>query len=190
MKHNNALLSTILVMAFLLPLSVQATSDWQVLPVLKPSYKPDFAVAVLVGGMQADDDNKDKFSPAGLEVSLNCPLLKTPKHTIRQQISYTQAETNGFKTKSFELSPHHMFKVGEKVTAGFGPSIGYTTVENPDGDDSVVTYGLGASTRYDVTKKFFVGAEVRYVKAQEFEIADKTTDFDNARALVKLGYQF
>ena len=63
-------------------------------------------------------------------------------------------------------------------------------IENDQGDDGIFTFGLGASSRYDITKKVFVGAQARYVKAQEFEITGKKTGFDNAKAIVKLGYQF
>jgi len=189
MKRTTLLTATLLATTLTLPLSVQA-KGWQILPVTKPGYKADTAVAVVGGVMQAKDDNKDIFSPMGLEVSINCPLLKAPNHTIRQRISYLQSDTNGFKTQAFELNPHHMYKVAPNVTAGFGPSVGYTKVENSAGNDGVFTFGVGASGRYDLPKNMFIGAEARFVKAQEFEIAGKKTGFDNARALVKFGYQF
>jgi len=190
MKHTKIFTIAVLATSLLLPLSVQA-NGWQVLPVSKPGYKPDVAAAVIVGVMQAKDENVDIFAPAGVEVSLNCPLLKAPKHTIRQQVSYTHSEKNGFKAQSFELSPHHMFKTRtNKLTVGVGPTIGYTMVENKQGDDGIFTFGIGASSRYDITKQVFIGAQARYVKAQEFEIAGKKTGFDNAKAVVKLGYQF
>ncbi len=189
MKRTTLLTAALLATTIALPLSVQAES-WQVLPVMKPGYKTDVAVAVVGGVMQAKDDNVDVFSPVGVEVSINCPLLKAPNHTIRQRVSYLQSDKHGFKTQAFELNPHHMYKVAPKVTAGFGPSIGYTKVENAAGDDGVFTFGLGVSGRYELPNNMFLGAEARFVKAQEFEIAGKKTGFDNARALVKFGYQF
>jgi len=189
MKRTTLFSTTLLAATMAFPLIVQA-EGWQVLPVMKSGYKADTALAVVGGVMQAKDDNKDIFSPMGVEVSINCPLLKAPNHTIRQRISYLQSDKNGFKTQAFELNPHHMYKVAENVTAGFGPSIGYTKVENSSGDDGVFTFGIGASARYELPKNLFIGAEARYVKAQEFEIAGKKTGFDNARALVKFGYQF
>ncbi len=189
MKHTTLLTTTLLITAIVLPLSTQA-KGWQVLPITKAGYKTNTAIAIVGGAMQAKDDNQDVFSPMGLEVSINCPLLKAPNHTIRQRISYLQSDKNGFKTQAFELNPHHMYKVAPKVTAGFGPSVGYTKVKNSSGHDGIFTFGIGASGRYDLPNNMFLGAEARYVKAQKFEIAGKKTGFDNARALVKFGYQF
>lgn len=189
MTRKNLLITTVIATVLTLPLSAQA-NGWQVLPVMKPGYKADVAVAVVGGVMQAKDENVDIFSPMGVEVSINCPLLKAPNHTIRQRVSYVQSDKNGFKSQVFELNPHHMYKVAPNVTAGFGPSVGYTAVENSAGSDGIFTFGVGVSGRYDLPNNMFLGAEARFVKAQEFEIAGKTTGFDNARALVKFGYQF
>ncbi len=190
MKHITLLTTaTLVATTLILPLSVQA-EGWQVLPVMKQGYKPDFAVAVVAGTMEADDDNTDKYAPVGVELSMNCPLLKAPSHDIRQQISYLQSDKNGVKSMAFELSPHHMYKVANKLTIGFGPALGYTKVEKDTGSDGVFTYGAGVSTRYNISKGAFVGAEARYVKAQELEVNGVKSGFDNGRAVIKLGYQF
>ena len=91
-------------------------------------------------------------------------------------------EFMGFVQRSLNLS--------RKFSTGFDPSVGYTKVETNAGDDSVVTYGIGISARYNVAKGIFVGAEARYAKSQDLEITGQNVDFKNTRALIKLGYQF
>jgi hypothetical protein len=165
---------------------VQA-GEMQFLPVLKAGYQADVAVAIVGGDMKVNDSSN---TAQGLEVSLNCPLLKPANHNIRQQASFIQTDKDGVKTQSFELNPHHMLINSGKFSAGIGASLGYTKVETATDDDGVATYGAGISTRYNIVKGAFVGAEVRYVKAQGLEIAGQEEKFNNSRAVVKLGYQF
>ena len=175
-------------------LSAQA-NEWEFLPVTGENYQSDFAIAIaiaLVGGRTDFDKevDNDDTSTLGIEVSLNCPLLKPPNHIIRQQISYVSTDENGVETSSLEISPHHMFAMNDKFQAGFGPSIGYTKVETNAGDDSAFTYGLGASVRYNISQNLFVGGEARYAKSKELNIAGLDNDIDNMRLLAKVGYQF
>jgi opacity protein-like surface antigen len=54
----------------------------------------------------------------------------------------------------------------------------------------VFTYGLGASLRYNLTAKLFVGAESRYAWSDDIELAGVNKDYDTLRLLAKVGYQF
>ena len=86
MKRTTLLTSTLLVATMALPFSVQA-EGWQVLPVMKAGYKADAALAIVGGVMEANDDNKDIFSPMGVEVSINC--FKEFSEFCRSGIAYS-----------------------------------------------------------------------------------------------------
>lgn len=171
----------------------RADNGWEFLPITGDSYQADLAVAVVGGRTEVDskvDNDNNDTSTLGIEASINCPLLKAPNHTIRQQVSYVETDKEGLATKSFELNPHHMLEMGDKMQAGFGPSLGSTKIETRTGDDTVFTYGLGASIRYDFTESVFMGGEARYAWSKDIDIVDVDKDFDNFRMLIKVGYQF
>lgn len=174
--------------ASLLTLSLSTQAEgWEILPITNSDYQADFAIAAIGGKINSDDIDS---STKGVELSLNCPLLKAPNHTIRQQVSYLSTDKNGIKSKSFELSPHHMFNLENNLSVGIGPSLGVVKVETSDGDDTAFTYGAGVSARYDVSKNFFVGAEVRRVLTKDIEIGGTSDNFNSTKALIKVGYQF
>jgi hypothetical protein len=176
-------------LAVLLSLSVSAQADeWKFLPILDGGYKFNTAVAI-VGG-QHDFKDGENETTKGIEVSIDCPLLKPPHHTIRQQISYTETDEKGVETKSFELNPHHMFNMGNNIQVGVGPSLGFTNIDNGADDDTVFTYGLGASARYNISQKLFVGVEARHIWSEDAEISGIESDIENTRVLAKIGYQF
>lgn len=183
-----------LLVASLLSLSLSAqANEWEFLPIAGNNYQADFSVAIVGGRIDIDNDNdtdNDDFSATGIEVALNCPLLKPPNHIIKQQISYTVSDEDGMETSSFELNLHHMFAINEKLQLGIGPSLGYTKIETNADDDNVFTYGLGASARYNVSPNVFLGAEARYAKSKDVEIAGFDEEYDNFRMLFKAGYQF
>ena len=182
----------ILLTALLFSFSLSAhANEWEFLPIRGDNYQPDFAIA-LVGGRSDFDKGteNDDTSTLGAEISLNCPLLKPPHHTIRQQISYVSTDDKGVETNSLELNPHHMFTMNDKLQIGFGPSIGYTQIKTNRGDDSAFTYGLGASLRYNFSQSLFVGGEARYAKSKDINITGLDDDIDNMRLLAKVGYAF
>ena len=191
MKRNSLIISAVLISALS---STANAKEWNVLPVMDEGYAPHFAVALIGGATQVDekgsDQSDDDASTVGAELSLDCPLLKPPHHTIRQRVSYVQTNESGLKTKSLELNPHHMFEMGSKLQVGFGPSLGFTKLETKTDDDTVFTYGVGASIRYNVTPSLFVGAESRYAWAKDAELDGNTVDFSNIRTMAKVGYQF
>lgn len=179
---------TILLLLTGLGLSTQAQS-WKVLPVLDADYSPNFAVAVTAGAqeLKSSDDYSGVY---GLEVSLNCPLLTPPEHTIRQQLSIENYEYDNILITSFELSPHHMFELSSTMTVGIGPSVGVSHVEVNDIDDTLFTYGAGASIRKDITSDFFIGAQTQYIWMSDTDFGNKDVDLNSFKLIIKSGFQF
>jgi opacity protein-like surface antigen len=175
------------VIALGLTVSAQA-GEWEFLPVLNSDYTPQFALALTGGVLQGDASSTE--SVFGVEISLDCPLLKAPNHTIRQQASFTKYDHNGEKLSSFELNPHHMFEMTDNTYIGVGPSLGFAKYERAGDSDTVFTYGLGLSLRTNFTEHFFVGAEMRYVWTQDANINGVEDDVNNLRTVAKIGYQF
>lgn len=168
--------------------STSYAGEWEFLPVTGQDYQFGPAVALMVG--QFNPKNGDSSSVTGVELSIECPLLKPPSHHIRQQISITQVDDDGLTVLSVELSPHHMFRFSPKFEAGFGPSLGLTKAELGGDDATEFAYGLGASARFDVTPNVFVGAELRKVWMGDVTLDGATANLGNTRAAVKMGYQF
>lgn len=183
---------TITLSSLALVLSTIATSSLasgtELLPVLNQGYEADFAIAVL-GGQTDFDQASSSSSAKGIEVSFNCPLLKLENNVIRQQISYIKTDSNGVETQSFEANPHRMFKLADNISVGAGPSLGVSTIKTAGQKDSVFTYGLGASARYDLGNQMFLGAEAVYAKSKDVDITG-IDDIDNTRVMGKIGFKF
>ena len=127
----------------------------------------------------------------GLELSLNCPLLKAPEGIIRQQISFASYDENGLEIDSFELNPHYQLDIAPDLAFGFGPGFGYVSARGVGIDDSAFTLQAGASLNYTIGQ-IVIGAEARY----QFMVSDieanngSEVDVDNSRLMLKLGYRF
>ena len=158
------------------------------LPVTDSSYVPSFAVAAL-GGYQKTEA-VDGTGAYGVEISLTCPLLQIPNHTIRQQVSLVRADSNGLATTSLELNPHVLFDVAPQLHIGVGPSLGVTYASGLGDHDTVFGIGAGASVTYDIAPKYFVGAESRYQWTNNASLSGRTVDLDNTRTLLKVGMHF
>ena len=167
--------------------SVEA-SNWEVFPVLGANYTANFAVA-LTGAFNNIKDADDAKSIYGLEASLNCPWLTPPSNIIRQQINISNYSDSGLDILNVSINPHYMVEVAPSTTIGAGPNFGFSNVEFDGEDDTVFTYGVGASLRTDINKNFFLGAEARYELVGETDF-DKDLELDNSKILIKLGYQF
>lgn len=186
--NKNVLLATLATTLLTFTVSTQA-DKWEFLPVLNSDYQADAAVALIVG--KTEFKSHTTTTPTkGIEVSLNCPLLKAPRHTIRQQISYSTTYKSGTKINSLELTPQHMFKMTNKLSLGVGPSLGYAKLSNSTGNDSGFTYGAAISARYNVTGNLFIGAEVKYTKSKDLEISGVENDISNTKGMLKIGLQF
>ncbi len=144
------------------------------------------AIALIGGAMDIDNSNSDWKGFYGAELSFNCLL----SDAIRQQIQITNYDNDGIQMLQANINPHYMFDIAEGTKAGVGPTLGVAKVEVGNDDDTIFTYGVGASIRTDLTENIFAGAEAKYEWTTDATIAGVDTDFDNAKVFAKLGYQF
>jgi len=164
-------------------------ADWEFFPIVNDDYQYAPQLSLIGGSM--DPSDSDSGSMTGIELSLNCPLLKAPEGIIRQQISYASYDENGLEVDSFELNPHYQIDIAPDVAFGFGPGFGYVSAQGAGIDDSAFTLQAGATLNYTVGQ-VVVGAEARY----QFMVSDIETnnssevDLDNTRLMLKLGYRF
>ena len=158
------------------------------LPVMDSSYTPNFAVAALGG---YEKSNAVKGSGAyGVELSMTCPLLQIPDHTIRQQISLVHTNSEGLTTTSLELNPHVLFNVADNLNFGVGPSLGVVDASKNSQDHFVFGIGAGVSLTYDITQQYFVGLSSRYQWTNNAHLCGQNYDLDNTRTLLKFGVRF
>ena len=182
---------TSILVASTLAISSQAAvaSGWKFFPVQTDDYQFAPQLSVVAGTMKPADG--DSGSISGLELAINCPLVKAPNGVIRQQISITSYDENGVEIQSFELNPHYQIDVAQDVAFGFGPGFGYLTADGAGLDDSAITLQAGATLSYTMGQ-VVIGAEARY----QLAVNDMKTstgadvDLDNTRFMLKLGYRF
>jgi hypothetical protein len=172
-----------------LGMSPAQAEGWEFLPVTGDNYEFKPKLSLITGSMDPADGSSGTMT--GLELAINCPLLKAPNGVIRQQVSYASYDENGVKIDSFELNPHYQIEVAQDVTFGFGPGFGYTWAETTGLDDSSFTLQAGASLNYSLGQ-VEIGAEARYqtlvsdIKTQ----GGTEVDLDNTRLMLKVGYKF
>lgn len=168
---------------------VALADGWELFPVVNDDYQYAPQLSLIGGSMDPGDG--DSGSMTGLELSLNCPLLKAPEGIIRQQISYASYDENGLEIDSFELNPHYQIDIAPDVTFAYGPGFGYVSAQGAGIDDSAFTLQAGASLNYTIGQ-VVIGAEARY----QFMVSDieanngSEVDLDNTRMMLKLGYRF
>ncbi len=148
------------------------------------SFNP--ALALIGGVMQGEGDNSDWKSFYGVEFSFDCLLTDA----IRQQIQITNYDHDGLQMFQANINPHYMFDITDNTQFGFGPSLGFANVDIGNEDDTVFTYGVGASIRNNVTENFFVGAEAKYEWTTDATFGGVDDDLNNAKVFAKIGYQF
>ncbi len=136
--------------------------------------------SIMLGMMKPKEGDSGKI--LGVEMSFNCPLLQPPTNKIRQQISFAQYDENGAKLSSIEINPHYVVEVYPGLSIGAGPGVGYVLVD-ASGVDNAFAGQLGASVHYNVSKRFFVGGDMRY------QLTDNS-DINNSRMALKLGVSF
>ena len=148
------------------------------------SFNP--AIALIGGVMKGDGDDTDWEGIYGAEFSFNCLF----SDAIRQQIQVTNYDEDGIKMLQANINPHYMFDVTPSTQFGFGPTLGFAKVEIGNQDDTVFTYGVGASIRTNISSHFFVGAEAKYEWTDDAEFYGIEDNLDNAKVFAKIGYQF
>lgn len=171
---------------FLLTATARAGAvEW--FPVTGEDYQARSTLSV-IGGVQ-DFEDGDSDSIIGLEYSLVCPSLALDSGTIRQQISVTRYDENGFEATSFELNPHYLVLEQGNLGIGIGPGLGYIDAEAGSESDGVFAVQAGASVHYRMGA-LFLGAETRYQWTQEADFGATQTSLDNWRAAAKVGFNF
>jgi len=166
----------------LIGLSLYAKAeDWYLFPTTNGDIPLNSGVAVIVGGADLDkySDSGDLY---GLELSFNCQLVKASEHTIRQQISITKLHKKSTDLYSLELNPHYLYQLESNSYLGVGPSLGLSQVDDKS-DDTIGTFGIGASLRKDINNELFLAIEFRRVFATKSKI-------NNSRFVAKVGYYF
>ncbi len=157
-------------------------------PAVQEAPSTDFApaIAIIGGVMDIDHTESDWKGFYGAELSFNC--LFSDK--IRQQIQITNYDNDGIQMLQANINPHYMIDIAEGTQIGFGPTLGIAKVEIGNEDDTIFTYGVGASVRKNITQNFFVGAEAKYEWTTDATLNGVDEYFDNAKVFAKVGYQF
>lgn len=181
---------SVLTLAVLGSLGMSATTSadegWTMLPVAKGGYTFDPAVSLMAGNVDFGD-GVDGMA-YGVELEMNCLLIKAPGNRLRQHISYTYYSETGGTIHNIELNPHYAVEVAPKFKLGAGPGLGVVMMD-PDVGSGENYFGvqLGASASYEPVDKVLIGAEVRYQLTTE---DDNNNDATNWRAMLKVGYHF
>ncbi|HHD78748.1 MAG TPA: hypothetical protein ENK98_03800 [Epsilonproteobacteria bacterium] len=142
--------------------------------------------ALLGGVMKDEGSNTDWKAFYGAELAFECLL----SDSTRSQLQLTNYDHEGLQMLQLSANPHYIFNRGDAVEFGAGPHIGVARAEIGNEDDTVFTYGLGASARADIGNNFFVGAEARYEWTTDAEFSGVKDDLNNAKVFAKLGYSF
>ena len=141
----------------------------------------------LLGGIQKGEGDNTDWNPVyGAELSFKCLFSSS----VRSQLQYTYYDKYGVKMQQLSANPHYIFNRGDVVEFGFGPHIGVTKVEIDNEDDTIFTYGVGASIRSDITDNFFAGAEARYEWTTDATFNGVDDNLNNAKVFVKMGFSF
>jgi hypothetical protein len=162
--------------------------SWDFLPITKGGFDPDLTVSFLGGLMDPQTHGLDADFVYGLEISANCLLLDPPMGTIRQQLSYSHYDEGGLEITSFEMNPHFLYHLNEKMAIGVGPGLGYVDADGRRVNEGTFSIQGGLSFHYKMSKQMYLGAEVRYQWTKELD--DMDDDLKNARMYGKIGYRF
>jgi len=141
----------------------------------------NYGLAVIAGGADLDKYN-GSGDLYGLELSFDCLFVNASEHTIRQQVSITKFNKNNTDLYSLELNPHYLYQLESNSYFGFGPSLGLSQVDDKS-DDTIGTFGIGATLRKDINDELFLAIEFRRVLATKSKI-------NNSRFVAKVGYYF
>ncbi len=155
-------------------------------PMVEESSSFNPALALIGGVMRGEGDNNDWKGFYGAEFSFDCLI----SDAVRQQIQITNYDHDGLQMLQANINPHYMFDIAEGTKFGVGPTLGVARVEIGNEDDTVFTYGVGASLRQDITENFFVGAEAKYEWTTDAEFGGVEDNLNNAKVFAKIGYQF
>ncbi|MEF8792385.1 hypothetical protein [Thiohalorhabdus sp.] len=169
--------------------SAAQAQGWSLLPVTDADYRAEPTLAALGGMQDPDVDGVSSGGAYGVELSLNCPTLATPRHGIRQQISLTRFDNDGLELTSLEINPHYVMPIGQGLGFGFGPGLSYVAADGGGDSDGVFGLQAGVSLHYR-QGPLFLGAEARYQWTQDADLGGGDTDLANSRLMGKAGVTF
>ena len=151
---------------------------------IAPSIPMSFGILGGVMKDQRSDTNWKGFY--GVEFAFACLF----SDSTRSQLQLTNYDHDDLKMLQLSANPHYIFNRGDAVEFGFGPHLGAAKVTMDNEDDTIFTYGAGASLRSDITENFFVGAEARYEWTTDAEFSGEKDNLNNAKVFAKIGYSF
>jgi len=170
--------------------STLAFAETSLFPVMQDGYKSNIGIAALGGLLKGSDSDSDYESFFGLEISLDCPILRLESGNIRQQLNITQYNHDGLKIQELNLNPHYIIPISNTTSFGIGPSYGIAKVDIGRDDDTAFTYGFGTSLRTDLGNGLFVGGEFRYTLSTDASLLGIDDDIDNTKFMIKIGQQY
>ncbi len=162
---------------------------WRVLPVKEPGFRAQPTLALTGGWMDPDTRLGGSTGVYGAELSFNCLLLQPPRNRIRTTLSYLRYDDSGLKLNDFELNPHYVVEVSDRLWVGGGPGIGVVKVDTSGKDATMLAFQVGASLHYR-TGRLFLGAEARYQLTQSKDYGPAgglDSGVNNFRVLGKVG---
>lgn len=161
--------------------SMNASAEgWKLFAGKEAGFVFEPTASIMAGVMSPKEGDSGRI--IGAEVSFNCPLIQPPTNKIRQQISIAQYDENGAKLSSIEINPHYVVEVSPGLSIGGGLGVGYVLVD-ATGVDNAFAGQLGASVHYNVSKRLFLGGDMRY------QMTDNS-DINNSRMALKIGVNF
>lgn len=187
---RRSLMAVLTAFAGLAAIPAQA-GEWGFMPAVNDAaYKPNFAVAAKGGVLDADVPGANAGFAYGAELSLDCPLIRTPVGKIRQQLSWNRMDKDGLELNTLELNPHFVLEAAKDLWVGAGPGLGYVWADHSTGRDADMwAVQLGASVTYTMNH-MLVGLESRYQWTEGSDVGSGHDGADNWLTMVKLGYKF
>lgn len=165
--------------------------DWRFFPGGDDDYRAQPTVSLIYGRTMPSATGFKDGNIAGIELSLNCPMLQPPRNRIRQQLSYIHYSQADKEIDALEINPHYVVEIAPDLEIGGGPGLAYIKTTTQINDPSLWGLNLGLSVHYRGLGPVFIGAEYRYQITSDEDFGNGTKeDLNNSRYDIKLGYEF
>ncbi|MDH5259175.1 MAG: hypothetical protein OEX07_14270, partial [Gammaproteobacteria bacterium] len=129
-----------------------ADKGWEFFPGVKDDFIFDPTISVMAGQMQTLSVIGDAAIGAGIELSINCPLVQPPTNRVRQQISFFNYKDGDSTINTVELNPHYVVEVMPKLEIGAGPGFGFVSADVDGKTANMGAIQLGGSVHYRINK--------------------------------------
>jgi len=189
-KFTKLAMSAAILTTFSSASMAMSVGGWKLFPGVQDDFIFDPTLSVMAGQMIVSESVGKAALGAGLELSINCPMIQPPTNRVRQQISFFNYSSGTSTVNTVELNPHYVVEVMPKLEIGGGPGVGFVNADVDGKTANMAAVQLGGSIHYRMSR-FFIGAEGRYQWTTDGE--DNTASDNgvkNARALVKIGFDF